>query len=290
MIIENGIWFAFLATVSWGIGDFLIQRSVKKIGVTESLGIIGIIGSVGLLPFIWNEIPLLFLPENGILLLILGIITFAAAILNFEAYKIGKLSVVEVILELELPVTILLALLLFNETLSVTQIIIIFIGFLGIVLMATKTFDIFHSHKHWFEKGTILAAAAAIGIGIIDFLTAAAARNISPLMAIWAPWVIITLASLMIVWKKNRLPALWKHIKQNKKLVLATGIVDTIAWASFAIALSVRELAITTAITESYPAIAMGLAIAFNHEKIKKHQWIGALLAVGGSIALAFFI
>lgn len=68
------------------------------------------------------------------------------------------------------------------------------------------------------------------------------------------------------------------------------GIIDTLAWMFFAFATEQRELAITTAITESYPAIAMGLAIAFNQEKIKRHQWIGALLAIGGSIALVFFI
>ncbi|TSC57963.1 MAG: hypothetical protein Greene041679_205 [Parcubacteria group bacterium Greene0416_79] len=40
MSITVGIGLAFVAMLSWGIGDFLIQKSTRKIGDTETLFLI----------------------------------------------------------------------------------------------------------------------------------------------------------------------------------------------------------------------------------------------------------
>src|SRR3989344_1927258 len=103
MAFEYSILAAFGAMVCWGIGDFLIQRSTRKFGNVEALAFIGTIGSIGLLPFILQEIPLLNSIENLAFLIFIGLFTFLVAMLDFEALKQGKLSVVDVILEIELP-------------------------------------------------------------------------------------------------------------------------------------------------------------------------------------------
>jgi len=68
------------------------------------------------------------------------------ALFNFEALRQGKLSIVEVIIELELPTTIILGFIFFRETLSSIQLLIISFVFIGIVLVATKSFT------HWKTK------------------------------------------------------------------------------------------------------------------------------------------
>src|SRR3989344_8118184 len=130
MIFELSILFAFGAMLCWGIGDFLIQRSVRKIGDIEALAFIGIIGGVLLIPFIIGESDLLFSYSNLLLLILLGVITFIVALFNFEALKVGKLSVIDVVLELELPVTIILSFIFFKERLTGMQFLIIFLIFL----------------------------------------------------------------------------------------------------------------------------------------------------------------
>jgi len=47
------------------------------------------------------------------------------------------------------------------------------------------------------------------------------------------------------------------------------------------------EVSITTAITESYPAIGLFLGVWLNHEKVKWHQYLGAVLAILATIGLA---
>jgi drug/metabolite transporter (DMT)-like permease len=284
MGLESGVLFAFAAMLTWGVGDFLIQRSIRKVGNLETLAFIGIIGSILLLPFASKEFYLLSESSNILLLGFLGLLTFFAAILNFEALKEGKLSVIEVILEIELPVAIALGIIFLHESISLIQLIIIGLIFLSIILIATKSFSHFKSKL---EKGVLVAAGAAVLTGGVDFFVGMSSKTISPILAIWASWLFFTIITVILILKKHGVKRLVNHAKENKSLLLATGIFDTMAWVFYAKAVFNNEIALITSITESYPAVAILLGVVFNKERIKTHQIIGALLALSGSIWLA---
>jgi len=287
MGIEVGILFAFGAMLCWAFGDFFIQKCTRKIGDVESLAFIGIIGTIGLLPFVIKDFYLLKSLPNLVLLSFLGITTFIMALLDFEALKKGKLSIINVILEIELPVTIVLGFIFFKEYLSNLQFLIISFIFIGIILIATKSFS------HWktkLEKGVLLAFFAAIVMGIGNFLTSYSSRQISPLMAIWIPWVISMIMCLVLIYKRTDFSKLLKNSKKFKKIIIAMGIFDTLAWLFYAFATLNNKIAIITAITESYPAITIMLGVWFNKEKINWHQWLGAGIALAASITLAFLV
>lgn len=281
---EISALLALGAMLFWGIGDFLIQRSTRRVGDVQSLAFIGIIGAVGLTPFVIKEIPLLFSLSNMMLLLFLGIVTFFVALFYFEALKKGKLSVIEVIVELELPVTIVLGFIFFRETLSILQMFFISLIFIGIVLMATKSFEHF---KTRLERGALLALISAIGMGIVNFLTAASSKQISPLMAIWVPWIIVFVMCIIYVAKREGLKKIFTNSLKFKYLILFMGIFDTIAWLFYAFAVRNNEISIITAITESYPAIGLFLGILINREKIRWYQYFGAFIALVLSFILA---
>jgi len=287
MVLEFGIIFAFLAMVSWGVGDFLIQRTTRKIGNLQSLTFLGIIGSIGLFPLVLNDLHLLLYPSNLILLLFLGIVTFVVSLMDFEAVRLGKLSTIDVIIELELPVTIIFALTFFKETLSLQQFAFISLIFIGIVLVAIKSFN---RGKLRLEKAVFIAVAVAVGMGIINFLTATSSKTISPIMAIWVPWLIFTIFCLVSMHMTNGFPKFTVNAKKFKFLILAMGVIDTLAWLFYALAVFKNELSIITAITESYPVIAMFLGIWFNKEKINWYQYLGAGMALVSSFILALSI
>lgn len=276
------------ATLSWGLGDFFIQRSTRKVGVVESLFIIGIVGCFGLFPFVVADLPKLFEPSLALLLLVLGIITYVFAIVNFKAYKVGKLSVVEVMLEIELPITVILGMLFLGERLTVLQLGLMVLLFVGIILMALQklTLHIFTG----LEKGILLGAISAFGMGFINFLTAVAAQGITPVMAIWVPWFIFTIISAFVLIKNKELKPLLRKCVSAKWDILSMGIYDTLAWTFYALALSQSTVSLTTAVTESYPAIGMFLGIMINKEKIVRHQLLGGVVAVVCSIILATMI
>jgi drug/metabolite transporter (DMT)-like permease len=131
---------------------------------------------------------------------------------------------------------------------------------------------------------------AAIGMSFTNFLTAASSKQISPLMAIWVPWVIFAVLSLFFIWKREGLGKFARNAVKFKRLVLAEGIFDTMAWLFFAFAVFHAKLSVTIAITESWPVIAIFLGLLINRERIGLHQYFGAGIALGASILLGFIL
>ncbi|MFH0954769.1 MAG: DMT family transporter [Candidatus Micrarchaeota archaeon] len=289
MAFEIGILAAFGAMICWGLGDFFIQRSTRKIGDVQSLAWIGLIGAVLLLPFVIGDLQLLVVKQNLWFLAALGALGFAISLVTFEGFKQGKLSVVDVILEIELPITIAFGIVFLSETVSLIQLAIISFVFVGIVLVALPVFSLKESFQK-LEKGALLAIVAALGMGAINFLTGVGAKTVSPFLVIWVPWVIMAVISLFIVWRREGFQNFFKNAAQNKKLIACESVLDTAAWMLFAIALVRHPVSITTAITESYPALAVLLGVWFNREKVQRHQLAGAGMAIVASICLGFLV
>jgi len=287
MTINYYLLFAFGAMLFWALGDFFIQKTTRKIGTIETLAFIGIFGSFALFPFVIRDLPNLFSRETIILLVFLGIITFIAAIFDFEALKICKLSTADIVMSVELPITIVLSYLLLGEKLTLVQIGIVGVILLGTILTATESWT---DWKIKLERGIILAFTAAITMGFVNFFTSISSRNISPVMAIWFPWVIFSILCIIILIKKKGLKPFLYHTSEFKWLILAIAVFDTLAWLFYALATVKEKIGITLAITEAYPAIALLLGIWINKEKINWHQGVGAALALAGSITLAFFV
>lgn len=281
-----GLLAALAAMVFWGLGDFFIQKTVKKVGDIESLFFIGLFGAVVLFPFVANDLQTIFsTQEITQTLLTFGIITLVVALVNFQAYKVGKISVVEPILEFELPITIILSLLILKEGISSQQIFLSLSLFAGIALISLKKFSLL-SRKTLLEKGVVLACATAVGMAFVNFYTAVAARSVSPLLAIWSSWVIFGGACGIYLFFTKGLSGIFKDMKNYKQIIFAEGFFDTIAWTLFAVALVNMPLGLATAISESYPVIGVLLGIFINKEKILSHQMLG----VGLTLASAFFL
>lgn len=288
MPVSLDILAALGAMLCWGFGDFIIQKATRKIGDMAALAWIGVLGTIGLTPFVWHDLSLVLSRSNFLILLGLGVIVFIIGIINFEALKRGKISVVEVILEAELPVAVLLGLFFLKESLSGVQIFLVILIFLGIVLIAAEPEQM--KKRHFLEKGALLALVAAAGYGIIDFLTAVGAKTISPLLTVWFAWVVFTIICLVYMAARGELRSFFRDAGKYKALVFGMGVIDTLAWILFAIAVRNNELAVTVAITESYPAIGLMLGVIVNKEKVSAHQYFGAVLAVVASFAMGLFM
>ena len=290
------IIFAFLAMLLWGIGDFLIQKTIKKIGWLETIWWINLASFIFLLPFIFK-----FLHDlNGqkiLWLVVLGFCGFLATVTHFQALKIGKLSVVEIILSFELPLTVLLGVLFLKNGLSFYQVILVALLFVGIILLSTNlepphrfSFLLFwRKRKTIFEKGSLLALATAFLLALTNFFTAVSATDVNPLLVIWLPWTLGGLICFSYLIYKQKMPTVFREGRRYWPLILIMTLVDIFAWVFFASALAGREeLAIVAAITESYVVIAAFLAFKFNEERIRFWQYVGAVIAIVSSLMIGF--
>jgi len=282
-----GLTFAFLAIISWGVGDFLIQKSARRFGDWLAMFFITAFATVALTPLIIKDLPTLLDNSQGLIILMLSsFVILVAGLLDFEALKKGKISVVEPIYTLEIIITTTLAWFLIGEKLSWIELVLIGLVVTGIFLISTKRFGDWSLKK--IEKGVFLAISATILMGGVNFLFGFGSRLTNPLMMNWFTSVFITIVTGCYLIYHNQLKSLTTHWRDHKKLIFGAGLFDIMAWVSYSYSMLYLPIAIATGITETYVILASILGIIFNKEKLKKHQWVGFFITIVSAISLAF--
>jgi transporter family protein len=282
-----GILFAVGALFAWGIGDFLIQRSARKLGSWISLFYITAFASIVLLPFVYRDIAALFSTQKNIFFLLLAsFVTLFAAFFDFEALRKGKISVIEPVYALEVPITAIFGIVILGEFLTLTQTLFTILLILGIMLVSIKSFRTITST--WFEAGVLYAVIATVAMGAVNFLFGVGARLTNPLLINWFTSFFVAATAFSYLASHARLHEIKDYWRQNRKLIISVSAIDNLAWICFAYSALYIPIAISTGISESYIALAAGLGLIFNKEKLKSHQFLGIGLAVAGVILLSF--
>ena len=285
----TGIFFAVGALISWGVGDFLIQRTTRKIGDWRTLFYIGLVAFVGLFPFVQNDVDILWEHPSDFVLIALGsIVMFFGALFDFEALKRGKIAIIEPLLALEVPITVGLSVTLWGETLSLTQSILIACVFFGIVLAVTIRHGHLHYHKRIFERGVAFAGAGAVGMGLANFLVGVSSEVSSPLIAIWVIQGFLFLFCSAYFIGQGKAAHLFADFKKYPLLIVSQSIIDNLAWICYAYAVVFIPISIATTISESYIVLAALLGIFINKEKLRWHQYVGIATACVGVILLSY--
>jgi transporter family protein len=181
--VQTGIALAFAAMLCWGFGDFWIQKSTRKIGDIEALFFITLFGAIILAPFAYKNVGAVFTGswQTILVLIVLCVVLLLAAIFDFEALRIGKLSVVEPIWSFEVPGAALLAFFILGERITLLQGLLIFSLLAGLILVSLKEKE--NIGKFIFERGTVLAFLGAVFMGAANFFMGWSSRLSDPVMA-----------------------------------------------------------------------------------------------------------
>jgi drug/metabolite transporter (DMT)-like permease len=286
-MVEVGIIFALVAMLCWGFGDYLIQKSTRKFGDWETLFLIALFGAIVLSPFVYKSLPEIFSSFNKtfVILLIASLAMLIAALFEFEALKEGKISVVEPLWSLEIPMSALLAFFLLKEVIGKQQIFLIALLIVGLVLVSLRSHHL--SKRVWLEKGVIIAALSAVLMGVANFFVGFGARLSDALMVNWFFNVVIIIFTGIYLLKTKKMSVLMRDIKSTKGLLAGMCILDNGAWIAFAYAMILAPIAIAVALSESYIIIAVLLGMFVTKEKLGNHQKIGLIIAVISAIILA---
>jgi drug/metabolite transporter (DMT)-like permease len=280
-----GILLAVTALFSWGLGDFLIQRGTRRFGDWITLFYITAFGAIVLFPFVYKDLGNAF-GSHAILLWIASFVMLGAALFDFQALKVGKISVAEPILAFEIPVAALLAAYVIREHLSFLQTGFVVALIAGIFLVSTRSLE--NLKRIHLEKGIWWAVAATVFMGAADFSLGLGSRATNPLVANWVMNIFIAAVTLAYIAGTSQLPEITKDFRSSKRLILNVCFFDNLAWVAFSYACIFIPIAIATGISEGFIAFAGGLGLLFNKEKLKRHQWIGFFLAAVSVIVLAF--
>ncbi len=283
-----GTIFAIIAFASWGLGDFLIQKTTRKFGDWISLWYITASATIVLFPFVFRDIPELFSKAarfDLLILLLAGAVSTAASLLLFEGLKKGKIAVIDPIFAFEVVITTLLAWLFLNEVITVSQMFLILLLVIGIALISIKSFS--HFKKIKLEAGIIFAILATIAMGAENFLTGLGARLTDALMVNWFGALFITIVTSVYIIFKKRVGEISSDLKKRPGLILAVSFTDNLGWIGYSYSMTFIPMALATGISEAYIALAAMLGLVITKEKIKKHQIAGLIITIIAAIALA---
>ena len=280
--------FALASFVCFGLGDFFIQKTTRKIGIWEALFFITMTGAIFLFPFVYHDFfRFIRQPGTAPLLLIISIVTLLGALVDFMAMKQGKMAVVEPIISFELPLTLALSAFFLREVVSPAQLLLIASIFIAILVTVSRQHTHLHFSKRVWEKGVWWAVLAAVGLALTNFFTGLISRDTSPLFAIWFTFAAVTIPCVVYLWTHGKLGTLYKHFKRHPKIIVAESFFDTAAWLCYAVAMAQLPVSVATGIVEGYVALAVILGIFFNRERLKTHQKLGAVVAIAGVLFLA---
>ena len=236
------------------------------------------------MPFVYRDI-LSSLDTHALILWITGLVIFVAALVDFEALRVGKISVVEPIYACEVGVTALLATFILRESLTLEQGLLVALSMVGIFLIAVKSFK--HIKRIHAERGVWLAILATIGMGCANFLYGVGARETNPLMINWFANTFIAAACLIYLVLAGRMKEVSHDLKHHKRLIVNMSFFDNLAWITYSYSTVFIPIAVATAISEAYIVLASMLGVVYNKEHLKFHQIVGFVLTVGSVIILA---
>ncbi len=288
MTTSVGIGFAFVAMLCWGIGDFLIQKSARKIGNFETLFLITLFGALVLLPFVYDDLRALFAEggEKNLAVLIGGaLILFTAALFQFESLRRGKISVVEPIWSLEIVAASIFAFAILGEKISFQEVALVAFLMAGLMLVSFRG-KVF-SPGHFLERGVWLALLGALFMGIANFFVGWGARQTDALMVNFVFNVVITLLSGAYLLFRGRLRKTFRDLLAYRATLLPLVVTDNAAWVAYAFSMTLIPIAIATALSESYIIIAVILGLAIGREHLQLHQKVGLVAAIAAAVTLA---
>lgn len=230
MSLSVGIGLAFVAMLCWGIGDFWIQKSTRKLGDWESLFIITFLGALLLLPFVFRSLPAFMAggwTRELSVLTVGGVVLFFAAILDFEALRAGKLAVVEPIWSFEVPTAALLAFFVLHERLTPVQSFLIIGLLLGLALVSLR------GNVHWrrflLERGALIALSGALLMGAANFFIGWGARLSDPLMVNFVANLIMAVFSGMYLLLRGSLGKTFSDFMGYRAVLIPMVVVDNAA-------------------------------------------------------------
>jgi drug/metabolite transporter (DMT)-like permease len=280
-----GFFLALGALVLWGFGDFSIQRAVRAVGIWKSLMFIGVFGMVSYLPFAWSEIPRAFSHPESLWLLVAACLTVLfAAFFNFDGMKVGKLSVVAPVTSLELPITVILGFFVLGEWVSTPVLCTIIIIFIGVMLVAMN--DGWVPGHRWIEKGVLLGLLGAVGLALFNVLLAIMSRTWSAVFAIWLTHTFLAVYCAITITVKNGWKTFRKDLKKHWLILCCQALFDNAAWLCYGAATTFIPVAVATAVSENFVALAAVLGLTFDKERLHPYQKVGIAVGVVGLVAL----
>jgi drug/metabolite transporter (DMT)-like permease len=275
------IALALAAAVSWGLADFLAGLASRRVSVpvvlllVEGGGLVVIVAIALITRAPFFEDPKDFWSAlGGGLAGVLGLGCF------YGALSIGTMSVVAPISSAGVALPVVVGIATGNRPSAVTAggLVAIVAG----VVLASREEHADAEAAADSRRAVMLALISAVGFGGFFALTDAPADASVPWTLVLARGAALPFIAALIAWRRPALPR-----GRFALGVAAVGTIDLLATSLIAIANTKGDLSVVSVLGGMYPVMTVLLAGVVLHERLRRPQLVGIVLALGGVGAVA---
>lgn len=270
----------------WGIADFLVAITTRKIGnfktVFWMLITSFLFASLVFLVFPQN---LAITPEILLLLVLLGLIQVVALLAFYRGFEVGLVSVVSPISSSYALIIVFVSLFFLKESLTNLQSLAVFLILLGIPLVSINLEELKKFKGNILQKGAKEGLITMFSWGILFLLIFSTVNRIGWFWPIYIFhfFAIVFLALYgLILHKEFRLGDL-----SIVKTIIPIGVLNTVGFFFVAFGFLKSFTSIVSAISAAYPLVTIILAGIFFKEKLFWNQILGIAGVIGGLVLLS---
>jgi drug/metabolite transporter (DMT)-like permease len=298
--VSIGLELGLIAALCWGSTDVSAAIAGRRLGSLRVAAIVQLTSLVAVVVLsLIRQSGLPERPEDILVASATGIVAAGAYLSFFTALRIGPLSVVSPVVAAYGGLTVVLAVLLRNETLTTLQAVGAGLATVGVVLTGLVSSGGWRSTRVA-GKGVGLAIIALVCFAILTIGLAGPIRSAGWLPVLLnarianAATILSVLAFVVIVRPRAATPLLIgdaAHPHSTVRIAVAAavagGALDIAGFVAFAVGLEIAPAWIVGLASSFGPVVSVIVAIVLWHEKLQPSQWLGLVGIALGLAAVA---
>lgn len=289
-----GLLFGLGAALMWGLTDVCAAIAGQRLGSLRVLAASQLAGAcvLAIVAVALGE-GLPTDPRAILAGILVGLAGAGAYLSFFTALRIGPLSVVSPITAAYGGLTVILAVIVRGESLSIGQAAGAALATIGVVL-AGLVFDGGLRSARIVGRGVAFAIVALV---LFAVMTVGSAEAID--ITGWLPLILLARVTQVVAgwtllgiglglrpgWMRPLLEAPLPRTSRVIGIAVAAGLLDVVGLISFAIGLERSETWLVGLASSFGPAVAVVVAVAFLGERLRRTQWLG-LAGIGAGLAV----
>jgi drug/metabolite transporter (DMT)-like permease len=285
------------AALSWGTMDIasaLASRRIGSLGVTAGVQLVG--STILVLAALATRIEIPLQPAVVATSGLLGLIGAGAYFSYFTGLRIGPISVVSGVVAAYGGLTVVLAVLVRGESLTLVQAVGALIATVGVILTGVAFSGL--RGTRFAGPGVAFAVVALVLFALMAITMDVALESAGWLEVLLLSRLVTAAVSIAaVIWvrlaRRRRAavaaasaPAPPIHVGRVAATVLLAGGLDVVGLTSFAIGLSMAPTWMVGLASSFGPAVTIIVAVALLGERLRPIQWLGLAGVAIGMVAI----
>jgi drug/metabolite transporter (DMT)-like permease len=294
-----GLALGLVAALCWGSTDVTAAAAGRGLGSLRVAAIVQLTTLAAIMVVaVLRGVGLPANPSDTVAALVAGVFAAVAYVTFFTALRIGPVSVVSPVVSAYGGVTVVLAVILRGETLTLVQALGAAFVTGGVILTGLV------AHRGWRSTrlagpGVVFAAIAMLCFAALTIALAGPIRS-----AGWLPVLLTSrIANAATVWLilgaalASRSPRVEPLLVGSAdrttrratavRIAILGGLLDISGFIAFAVGLEVAPTWIVGLASSFGPVVTVAVAIAFWGERLERSQWLGLAGLAAGLVAVA---